>query len=365
LAEPRAPGQSWTADVVVQLSPPLLDQLIGAFLTEPLQASLAEGALTLTQRVRSLDVHAARGCASCVGLDLTLSGRARWLQGTPLAGAAPVEVTLAADGVVEARRAGDAWTATLALQRVRDVAVTVEGRRVVPGDLLGGLDLDRSVRAWLREELPRAVPPIPLATFESDELPLLALRAVPDGDGLRIEARSDTLSDAGAALVGPPPAEGFRLGVAAETALALARAQAFRGGEVGYGVVPEPTALQVDGDGFSLGLRLWRPVGRGWWRDYDVTGTLDVVKGKLRLAPDDVVEGERSPGAAAADPLAALFEGKILDAIGDAVQTPIPTRMGADVGESALTLTLTSITGADGTLVATGTSGVSPAKRKR
>ena len=37
----------------------------------------------------------------------------------------------------------------------------------------------------------------------------------------------------------------------------------------------------------------------------------------MRLKPDDVKETAKSPGAALADPLAALFEGHILDVVAD------------------------------------------------
>jgi len=85
------------------------------------------------------------------------------------------------------------------------------------------------------------------------------------------------------------PGNGWRLDLATDSLLDLARIASFRAEPLPRQIVAEPTSLYVDGRSFTLGLRLWRVKGRGWWRDYSVTGTLAVTgDDRIALTPERV-----------------------------------------------------------------------------
>jgi hypothetical protein len=72
--------------------------------------------------------------------------------------------------------------------------------------------------------------------------------------------------------------------------------------------------------------------GRGWWRDYTITGTVEPKQKRIVLNPEEVVVGEKSDGAAVVDPLAALGRGVILRSIENALSTAFPAGRNESVG---------------------------------
>jgi hypothetical protein len=153
--------------------------------------------------------------------------------------------------------------------------------------------------------------------------------------------------------------------VSQDSLLDLARAAAFRYGAVSHDIVVEPTALSITGDAFDLGLRLWKPVGKGWWRDYTVHGTVKKAARGVKLSPETVVEGEKSRGAALADPLSALAEGYILKVLEDSVATSLPDRRSTEVDALKNDVRIQSVAGRQGDLVVSGTMSITASKAER
>jgi hypothetical protein len=352
LAQAGPAGASWEPDVVLQLSAPVVEDVLRTAVRQqgPLQKTLEiSGARVQAQvRLKSLAVARAKPCpGGCVGLEADFAGELDWAVG-PLQGTTPFSAHGLLDAVFEVVQQKGELEVQGAPRRLRELELEV-------GELEGRISgLRRSVRAWLEDEALARVPAQPFARFPSDGLPVRAARVLPDGEGLRIDLLTD-VPEPGRASAGPRPQEGFTLTVSEPTLLSLARQEAFEHGPVGYEVVPEPTSLDFTEEGFVLGLRLWRPVGRGWWRDYTITGSARVAGGKLSLAPREVTEGPKSPGAALVDPLAALAEGLILDAIEDAVQTSLPLHGQEKIGEAAVRVELQQLAPAAEAVRGTGT----------
>jgi hypothetical protein len=114
-------------------------------------------------------------------------------------------------------------------------------------------------------------------------------------------------------------------------------------------VMGEPTKLELNTDGFLIGLRLWKTTGRGWWRDYEVGGEWRLEEGELVMKPGKVKDMGHSRGAALADPLIALAEGVIQKAIGGALNTAVPTSSG-EMGEMNAEVVIDSFLAENGQL---------------
>ena len=129
-----------------------------------------------------------------------------------------------------------------------------------------------------------------------------------------------------------------------------------------FDIVPEPTHLTIEGDTFELGLRLWRVSGRGWWRDYTISGTVEAGTKRVLLAPVSVTKDAASPGAALVDPLAFLGQGVILRTIESALNTSMPaSRADRFIGLDAA-LSVSKVQGEHGAVIVDGTLALTPAK---
>ena len=122
-----------------------------------------------------------------------------------------------------------------------------------------------------------------------------------------------------------------------------------------HDVVADPRALDIKRGAFELQLRLWRIKGRGWWRDYTVSGSFTHENGRVVLEPKDVRQTGQSPGAVLVDPLAALAEGHILDGMARALQTSVPTTSSQDVGGAPMTVRIDTAWGAGALVSLKGT----------
>ena len=152
--------------------------------------------------------------------------------------------------------------------------------------------------------------------------------------------------------------EGFQVVMSEGVLLDASRKDAFQAGDISgehaMNLHAEPTSLDVEGERFTLGLRLWRLEGSGWWRDYTLEGPIELSKGHIRLKADDLQEGERSPGAALVDPLSWLGEGLILEGIAESAHGAWPARDAFPVGDLRLTTTFTSARGEGEALILEG-----------
>lgn len=355
--------QDWDADLRVRIAADSFEEAVGvalrAALQDPPGFDLALP-LGLTAKVKPRDVVVERArlrpsdaCDACLALDAQLAGKAAWSVGG--AGANfPFQVSL--DGIVELDVAGGT--------EVRARPRTISDIRVKVGDLEGlRASPSKELQDWIRAELSRSMPPIVLGDLGGADLPVRDLRLRTAPGELVMEALTD-VPGAKAAAAGTRPEKGVTVSIS-ETALAgLARRAAFEQGVLAMDVAADPRALRVDGDAFTMDLRLWRLVGRGWWRDYEVKGSLAVVAGQLRLQPASVTEVASSPGATLVDPLAALVQAKVIEAIQDAVHTTLPASRSENLGAVRLRAAAKRVRGADGTLFLDGTLQVVPPGKK-
>ncbi|MFZ5481949.1 MAG: hypothetical protein ACOZNI_34635 [Myxococcota bacterium] len=339
--------RDWDADLRVQIAEPDLEAAVTAAVRDavadakPLQLSLGVTTASVRPRlsVRHAKLGASDACASCLSFDTKLDGHATW----EVAGARgdfPFEV--AAEGVL-AVEVADGHRVRVRPQRIGAVRVKLgdlEGLRVNPSNLL---------QDWIRDELKEDLPPIHLVDLDPAALPVRDLR-LRTGDGaVRVEALTD-VPGARPASAASKLERGVRVSVSETALTGLARRAAYEQGTLEMEVAADPRALRVEGDRFTLSLRLWRLVGRGWWRDYEVTGGLAVVNGRLKLTPEDVREVDRSPGAGLVDPLAALFQNRIVEAIADVLHRSLPASRAEKVGGVRLRAEAQRVEGRDGTL---------------
>jgi len=347
MAQPPPLADPWRPDVELQLSAPLVEELLDEAVAHQraLKTELTLGPASATPRL-TLDEVTVRRSRRVDGLllDLDLDGRVKWSLG-PADGRLPASASARVEVVVDAvREEGDRWATSVRIVSVHELDVEVAGASV------GLAELDREVRGWLDTALVQA-PPIPLSVVGGEGLPLRAVRATGAGRGIRILGKSTAPLDVAVDRPRGMPDGGFRLAVHEESLLALARRASFENGAVGYQVVPEPSRLAFTPGGFELGLRLWRPVGRGWWRDYDVVGTTDVRRDRVHLEATEVTEAGNSKGAALADALAALGEGLILRTLADALNAAVPATVEQTVGGVDLVASVAEVGPGDGRTV--------------
>lgn len=349
----RATGvpAGWSPDLVFAVSDDTLAEAtrvgVDAALDQILKPARVELPLGLHASLKpdlaaqSVRLAPSAACAGCFGLDAVVKGRVRYAAG-PAEGEVPVTLSVAGEVQVAVV---DGTSFTLAVRRVERVKVTA-------GDLgrVGG-KVDDAVADWLADTL-RTVRPIPLGALDTRALPVRAVRVATAAEGAALEVLTDLPGQNALARWGWP-AEDAALVVSAGALGGLARRAAFEAGTQAMDVAVDPRAVAVDGATFRLDLRVYRLVGRGWWRDYAVTGDLAVERGRVKLAARDAAETAQSAGAGLVDPLAALFEGRVLDAVVDNLHGALPARHAAQAGEVAVTARVRGVEGRDGALVAT------------
>lgn len=343
----------WAADAALGIATPSLeaavDTALDAALSSDATAIQVKLPLGLVGRVRPhLEARTVRlkpsdSCSGCFGFDAGLEGTVAWTIG-PADGSVPVDVFVS--GVVgldvrEGRRV-ELTPRTLGAVKLS----TARGAKV-------DLDLDGPVQDWVRAAFTDHLPPIRVATLQTDGLPVRELRLRTAATGFVLELLTDVPGTTPLPPVAPP-AQGVALSVSPTALVGLARRAAFTAGTLSLDVAADPRAIQLDGGGFHLDLRLWRLTGRGWWRDYDVTGTLGVQGKKIKLVATSARETGQSKGAVLVDPLAALVEGRILDAVVDNLHGALPTSRKGDVAGVGLSAEVWKVEGVGGVLQVAG-----------
>lgn len=340
---------AWSPDLVVTVPRDDFEGVIDAALTSALQAQ-GKG-FRIEVLGSSIELHPklvldraklrpSDDCATCLAFNTRLTGSATFsILGVP--GSLPLSVSVGGLFSIEVR---DGKYVYAQPRRVNRVGVELND--------LGGLRVDpsKAIQDWVTALLGDHLPAIPILTLDTDSIPIRDLRLHTSGDAIAVEALTNV---PGARPVGvvPAPTHGMRLALSASALTGLARRAAYQAGTFSYDTAVDPQSIAVSGDTFTMALRIWRLDGRGWWRDYSVTGHLAVDGGKVRLKPDSVAETARSPGAAFADPLAALFEGKILDVVADGIDRTLPGQAAQDLGAVKLGARVTSVSGTADTLV--------------
>ncbi len=342
----------WEPDLVIGIGEAALGHAVDAAGTaalernaSKLQVELPLGAaaeLKPVLRVTKAELGPGQGCESCLHFDLDIKGDVKWSLGT-LGGTFPLAV--AAGGQLEIVVVGG----TQVVARPFKV-----GKVEVSGGDFGALRVNPSsvLQDYVRAAVGEALPPIPLVDLGQAGLPLRLVRVRNGKDAVRIEALTD-VPGAAPAVVPDPGREGILVGISQTAATGLLRRAAFLRGPQEYQVAVDPKALRVDGDHFALDLRVWRLEGNGWWRDYDVQGTLAVEEGKLRLKTDErlVKQVDASPGAGLADPIAALLETKLLEVIAEQLTRTLPAARREEIAGVGLRAVANRSLGAGDTLL--------------
>ncbi|MFT4624099.1 MAG: hypothetical protein ACI8PZ_002758 [Myxococcota bacterium] len=352
LRNPGPAPDGWRPDAVVRMSNATVDQALIAILRD--QATLDEklklplGTLKPSLAIDGIHVSQADRCGEClqVAVDLEGSVRVETAIGAtrlPLDGSATLDVALAVE------RVDQSWQITVDPRGVKSVKLGVGGVSTGIADLAGTL------KEWVDDNLVSGIGPQPLADLGDGDMPFRAVRVVPGDGSVEIRMLTEAGADGSASIGGSAPKHGWSLEMTAPSLLALARRASMSAEPLEFDIVAEPTRLSVDGDTFELGLRLWRVSGRGWWRDYTITGAVEAKPKKVVLVPTDVRQDGSSPGAALVDPLAFLGQGVILNTIESALNTSMPASRDEKVGGLNATLGVSGVRGAYGSLVVDGT----------
>jgi len=310
--------------VSAQALTPLIQEIIERHGTLTKKIDLKIGTLTPRLSISSLSLRGARNCQGCVRVDAELDGSLRWV--TPIAsGREALSASLSFDAVAEAVEDEGVWSVQIAPRNLRDVAVDVAGQKLSYAEA--------PVRAWIDRDLLRAIPPQTIATLGDAGLPLRAVRVDAIGSTLQLSLLSRSPHPIGVSIAEGVLDTGWQLTISPDTLTDLAAAAAFENGVVGYAVVPVPLGFSLEPDqAFTLDLRLWKISGRGWWRDYRITGTASLRGKGIRLEPSSVEEAGQSPGADWVDPIAMIGEGVILNTLEKALTTTLPTRHRSQIG---------------------------------
>ena len=327
LADPGPTPDVWEPDAVLHISGLAINRVVkdaiedyGTFSTE---LNLGVVQVSPDLLLSSMTVSEGRKCTDCLGVAIELDGKLRWTSSVLGEGS----TRLAASGSLDARFStmrsdeGD-FVVSVQPTRFRFLDVTLGSFTV------GVAGVGETIKDWIDSTLVAQVPPQEMMRIAQEDLPLADVRIVPDGDSVQLHMLTMSPERGRVVMDGPRPASGWRLDLAPESIVAIARAEAFKAGPMTRGIVAEPTLLTMDADSFEMGLRLWRSEGRGWWRDYTIHGTVSVEQDEIRLAATKVRQVAKSPGAGLTDPLVALAKGLILNYIEKAFETSIPAAQG-------------------------------------
>jgi len=293
--------------------------------------------------VKRLSLDVGKGCASCLGVEASLKGGASWSAG-PLSGELPFSADLGARLKFETERLGTTWV-------VRGKLLDITRLNLSDGQITG-LDMAVPLKGWIDDAL-EDMKPFELGTFGGDELPLRALRL--DGSGGVLEIQALTNVPGGAPVqAGGPMSTDWEVAIGHQAAAAMMRRIAFEEGLLEHEIGIDPRSFSANGADFTLGLRIWRLSGAGWWRDYTVKGQMGLQGQELVLTGKDAIEGEKSRGAGLADPLALLFESVILKEVSKGVNQALPAQTATRVEGLVLAVKTTTVQGRGDALVLGG-----------
>lgn len=348
-----APGD-WSPDIRVRLSQDSLDDLVQVAVDEGLldwkqtvnlQLPLGvEAKVKPSASVDSLELSPSSACEGCLGLKARLDGRAAW-SAAGASGSVPFTARVGGTVSFELDKQPAGWALS---GRVREVDQVQVGSAAI-----GNIDATSVLGGWISQALEQ-VEPVELGTFGGSELPLAGARLATSSGDLEVQLLSD-LPDRQPVAPATKLRGAWELRIGTATLLGLARREAFETGPIAYDVAAIPTSLVINPGGFTLGLRLWKLEGNGWWRDYTVTGTVAASGGRLKLEPTGAEEGEKSQGAGLADPIALLAEGQILAAVEDGVRQSLPAGTAVQVGSRSVQARVSRVRGAMDHLVVMGT----------
>jgi len=301
-----------------------------------------------------------KSCSACFRLSVKVGGEVQWGVGK-LKGSLPLRAKAAGKVGFALDTEQGGWQL---MGTVKDV-----GKLEVDSLVAGSVDVSGALKGWVQTAL-NEVPPLNLGSFGGEGNPLLALQAYTNasseegGASLHLRGRTDLPFEKSVAEPDWELDSDWELVLPEETVGVFARRHAFGLGLLEHDVALDPRGVGFENDAFVMDLRLWRLAGRGWWRDYDVNGTMAVQRGHVRLRSDNVEEGEKSRGAGIVDPLAFLAEGKILQAVEQGVHQSLPASKTTKVSSFRVMAEVEHIVGRDHHLVVTGSLTPQKARQK-
>ncbi len=350
LGPPAALTEGWESEVALQLGEELVVSMLkgaaNAELAEAPPLDLPVGKVRFDAELKKVQLIEP-DCDQCVGLRGTIKGTAR-LRVKKLKKEFPFTLRFRAQMHFQTSEGGlRGRHLFMSLQDIQELELELAGYEA---------ELAKPLKGASRELL-EGVKDVDLGAVASPDLLLRDVRVRGSSDGLLIEALAMCVEPAGMTLPSFD-GEGFQVVMSEGVLLDASRKDAFQAGDISgehaMNLHAEPTSLDVEGERFTLGLRLWRLEGSGWWRDYTLEGPIELSKGHIRLKADDLQEGERSPGAALVDPLSWLGEGLILEGIAESAHGAWPARDAFPVGDLRLTTTFTSARGEGEALILEG-----------
>lgn len=354
LAEPAALGANWEPELRVRLSDPALEVLSKAALSSGLleadQKIAWQGPMGVEAQlsphlvVKSLNLKASAACDACLDLTASLSGTGAWKLGS-LKGEIPISLDLGGTVSFDVKKGDEAFMVSGRLRDVKQVKLK--------SDSVGDLDIAKPIQSWAKD-LADSVPAFEIGEFGGEGVPLRALRLKTVDGALAVEAVTDVAGGGPLAASSGALSQGWELSISQKTALALMRREAFEAGIIDFDVAVDPRYLEIEGDQFKMGLRLWRLTRSGWWREYEVSGSISVLPRTVRLVPSGAKEGDKSKGAGVADPLALLAEGKILSVVEDGLAQTLPAGSSTDIAGQALSLRAQKVKGSRSALFVSG-----------
>lgn len=340
---------SWNADAYLLLSPTLVSEMLKTGMQTALDGAEpvdVKGKATVTPKatVQSVTLLEKASCDECVGVRIKLSGKLGIVAGK-LKEDVPFDTTIGASLAFTTRTENNV--------RVMDVrAKSLDKFELSLGKSVA-LDLDSLLRTW-GEALIARMPPYSLGAIGSEDLGILDVRLQAEGQGLRVEMLTDAAHGVAVKQKVALPEKGFVVAISEGTLTDIARREAFKAGELALSIYAEATSLDFEGDHFTMGLRLWRLAGSGWWRDYSIQGNTKISGKLLRLTPSEAAEVGASDGAELADPLATLGQSVILDTLVESAGQVLPGHSATNLDGLGFTLTVRTAEGLGDALVLAG-----------
>lgn len=359
-----APGEvpkGWEAEGALRMCGPAMEQMLGTAIARESKAARpmdvkGMGTIKPVLELKSFKLIEP-ACKECVGTKGRLEGNAE-VKVAGIKTKIPFKANFEMDLRFSSEQRGERRHIVLTPQEVRKLKVKFEG--AAPMNLSG------VVEKYGAQVLAQ-IDPVDLGDLGGPELHLRDARVVGDGGCMRIELLTDAPEPAAVGKWPKAPEEGWQAVVSEEALLAIARREAFALGDVadGMGIYAEPTSLDVDGDAFTLGLRVWRLGGPDWWRDYTLKGSLAVKGQELVLAADEVIEGPKSEGAGVADPLALVGEAYLMRILQDSAQGALPAADSFSMGSSQWSVVTEDARGVGDSLVISGKIQIGKSKKAR
>ena len=258
-------------------------------------------------------------CPACLTLQTTLEGPVSWTLG-PATGSDRMKLTADVQLDLSTQEDRGDWSIFVQPSALRNVEI----QSAMLGSVAEGVVTQRIEQA-AQKRLAETSQPVQVGSLPASDLPTRDVRLRSAQRGLVAEFCLNIAERGQLPPTATLPPVGWELEIARDSLVGLARRAAFEAGPQDYDVVAIPSDFTVAGTGFTMDFRLWRLTGRGWWRDYRVTGDASVTNQTLSLAASSVEQRAESPGASAADPLAELGEGWIVQTIEESLTFAVPT----------------------------------------